>query len=319
MKQQEGNVVIGLIRIVALNLRSMAHMLRRTILIYALLNLLQACNTRQELRRYEQDILVEQNKQKDANLLICDTLLHTITSEPKAFCSPLIPMVFVEGNTYIQTGTTAERADEETNQTERRLSSFYIGKYEVTQAQWKQVMDTNPSEFEGDKLPVDHVSWLEAVEFCNRLSEREGLAPAYRISPGRVSCNFQAEGYRLPTEAEWEFAARGGSKSQGYAYSGGNDLDQVAWWLENSDRKSHPVGQKQPNELGLHDMTGNVWEWCWEWYDASHSSHAIRGGSWYSFPSYEQDGCSVQYRYLYYEPETWTAVIPVGIRLCRTK
>lgn len=251
--------------------------------------------------------------------IVCDTFFEQTASALKPFHSSLIPMVRVEG------GSFAFGEGEDNQQTDEHrsdyvpLPSFYISKYEVTQAQWKQVMDTNPSEFEGDSLPVDHVSWLEAVEFCNLLSAREGLTPAYRISPGRVSCNFQAEGYRLPTEAEWEFAARGGNKSQAYAYSGGNDLGQVAWWLENSDRKSHPVGQKQSNELGLHDMSGNVWEWCWEWYDSDHSSHAIRGGSWYSFPVYDHDDCLVQSRYQYYEPETWEACIPVGIRVCRSQ
>lgn len=242
--------------------------------------------------------------------IVCDTIIEPLALVTKPFRSPLIPMVSVEGGTIAVDGV-------ETNTT--TVPSFYISKYEVTQAQWKQLMNTNPSEFIGNKLPVDHVSWLEAVEFCNRLSEREGLTPAYRITPERVSCNFQADGYRLPTEAEWEFAARGGNNSQAYVYSGGNDLGQVAWCLDNSGRESHPVGKKQPNELGLHDMSGNVWEWCWEWYDASHSSHTIRGGSWYSLSNYYSDDLLVWKRAYYFEPETWVAVIPVGIRVCRSQ
>lgn len=247
--------------------------------------------------------------------VVCDTVRQTPTAARKPSRSPLTPMVLVEGGSFAF--STGQEEGEEASIV--NLPSFYIGKFEVTQAEWKRVMETNPSEYTGEDLPVDHVSWLEAVEFCNRLSEREHLAPAYVISPERVSWNVLADGYRLPTEAEWEFAACGGNNSQGYAYAGGNDLGQVAWCLDNSGRKSHPVGRKLPNELGLHDMSGNVWEWCWEWYDDSRSSHAIRGGSWYSFPIYGTDDCLPQGRYQYYEPETWQACIPVGIRLCRSQ
>jgi formylglycine-generating enzyme required for sulfatase activity len=175
------------------------------------------------------------------------------------------------------------------------LSSFYLGKYEVTQKQWVTVMGSSPSAFKGDNLPVESVSWYDAVDFCNRLSAKEGLEPCYTISGTTVSCDFSKNGYRLPTEAEWEYAARGGRSSRGYTYSGENDAGRVGWYSGNSGNTTHPVGGKQANELGLYDMSGNVWEWCWDWYGSygseaqtdprgpsSGSNRLWRGGSWYN-------------------------------------
>jgi formylglycine-generating enzyme required for sulfatase activity len=133
------------------------------------------------------------------------------------------------------------------------------------------------------------------VEYCNRLSLKEGLTPAYRGSGDAIVCDFNASGYRLPTEAEWEYAAKGGNKNYlSYEYSGGNSVDRVAWYDGNSGNSAHPVGTKQANDLGLYDMSGNVWEWCWDRYGsynsgsqsnpagpASSGTHRIgRGGSW---------------------------------------
>lgn len=137
--------------------------------------------------------------------------------------------------------------------------SFYICKYEVTQKLWVEVMGSNPSEMQGDDLPVEQVSWNDCQRFITKLNELTGKK------------------YRLPTEAEWEYACRGGKYSKGYEYSGSDNLDEVAWYSDNSDGKSHPVGEKQPNELGLYDMSGNVWEWC---QDLCNSSRVCRGGSW---------------------------------------
>lgn len=146
--------------------------------------------------------------------------------------------------------------------------SFYMSKYEVTQKQWREVMGTNPVWFKkGDNLPVVLVSWYDAVEYCNKLSEREGLKLCYSGSTDNIQCDFSANGYRLPTEAEWEYAARGGKKSRGYKYAGGDSAESIGWYSGNSGGKMHEVGTKQPNELGLYDMSGNVSEWCWDWYD----------------------------------------------------
>ena len=144
--------------------------------------------------------------------------------------------------------------------------SFYMSKFEVTQKQWREVMGTNPSHFRGDELPVEQVSLYDAVEFCNKLSKMEGLTPCYSGRGESTSCDFSADGYRLPTEAEWEYAARGGNKSRGYMYSGSNSANDVAWYGDNSGEITQAVGQKSPNELGLYDMSGNVSEWCWDWY-----------------------------------------------------
>ncbi len=168
------------------------------------------------------------------------------------------------------------------------LNSFMIGKYPITQAQWKAVMGNNPSHFKGDDLPVETVSYDDIQEFLCKLNQLTGKT------------------YSLPTEAQWEFAARGGNKSKGYEYSGSNHLNEVGWFNENSGSQTRSVGTKAANELGIHDMSGNVWEWCADWYD-SYSSAAVtnptgaamgarrvlRGGSWSGDFGY----CRVAYRF----------------------
>lgn len=163
------------------------------------------------------------------------------------------------------------------------LSNFSIGKYEVTQGLWVAVMGNNPSEFKkGDNYPIENVNWNDCLEFIKKLNTLTGKK------------------YRLPTEAEWEFAARGGTKSKGYEYSGSNDINAVAWNSVNSEASTHQVGAKKNNELGLYDMTGNVWEWCADFYDENFYKSAeakrknpinktrteycvIRGGSLYHY------------------------------------
>ena len=215
-------------------------------------------------------------------------------------------MVFVEGGTF-QMGSTSGK-DREKPVHRVTVSDFYIGKYEVTQGEYEAVMGTNPSEFKksGKDAPVEEVSWVEAAEYCNKLSDREGLDRCYSGSGSNITWYFNANGYRLPTEAEWEFTALGGNKNKGYKYSGSNDLGSVAWYRDNSG-KTHSVGEKQANELGIYDMSGNVWEWCWDWKgdnssglqnnprgSSSGSSRVFRGGCWSSYASY----CRTAYRYI---------------------
>ncbi len=129
------------------------------------------------------------------------------------------------------------------------VNSFYIGKYPITQAQWKAIMGNNPAYFKGDNLPIEYISWNDTQEYINKLNRLTG------------------KNYRLPTEAEWEYAARGGIKSRGYRYSGSNYLNEIAWYRDNSNDSPHPVGTKLPNELGIYDMSGNINEWCNDLYD----------------------------------------------------
>jgi formylglycine-generating enzyme len=150
----------------------------------------------------------------------------------------------------------------------------------VTQAQYAAVAGRRPSTAHGDRLPVEGVSWWDAVRFCDALSRREGLAPAYRLDAEAESIEWDraADGYRLPTEAEWERACRAGTTGARYG-----PLDDIAWHRGNSDGRIHDVGGKQPNAWGFHDMLGNVWEWCWDVYDpdAYGTYRVLRGGGWF--------------------------------------
>jgi len=202
-------------------------------------------------------------------------------------------MVFVEGGTFQMGSSDGESNEKPVHSV--TVSGFYIGKYEVTQGEYEAVMGKNPSSFKGSgkDAPVEEVSWYDAVEYCNKLSDKEGLNRCYTGSGENIKCDFNANGYRLPTEAEWEYAARGGNKSEGYKYSGSDDIGSVAWYYENSGDKTHSTGGKKANELGIYDMSGNVWEWCWDWYgDYSSgkqsnprgpvvgSGRVVRGGCW---------------------------------------
>ncbi|MDE5805664.1 MAG: formylglycine-generating enzyme family protein [Paramuribaculum sp.] len=177
-------------------------------------------------------------------------------------------MVEVEGGYYLMGDDNSVKENEKPAHKET-IATFQIGKTEVTQELWEAVMETNPSNFTGEEnLPVEKVSWTDCNNFITKLNELTG------------------KNFRLPTEAEWEYASRGGNKSQGYTYSGSNTLDDVAWNKDNSDSKTHPVAQKQQNELGIYDMSGNVWEWTSDKYSDNYSSartssgRVTRGGSW---------------------------------------
>jgi formylglycine-generating enzyme len=212
-------------------------------------------------------------------------------------CSGAVPdnFVFVKGGTFKNTKSNYYGKGV-------TVSSFYIGKYDVTQKEWTEVMGSNPSKFKGDNLPVETVNWYDSIDYCNKRSIKEGLTPYYNIDKNKkdpnnlpnprfgdldniwtVTINPDANGYRLPTEAEWEYAAGGGQMSSSYTYSGSDNVEEVAWYWKNAgDRdltgfwnwpaieqnhdKTKPVGSKKPNELGLYDMSGNVREWCWDWH-----------------------------------------------------
>ena len=174
------------------------------------------------------------------------------------------PGEFLMGSPESDTGALS---NEKPQHRVRITKAFSLGIHEVTQGQYQAVMGETPSGFKGsDDLPVEHVSWLDGVKFCNKLSEREERVPYYRIDGAEVAV-AGGNGYRLPTEAEWEYACRAGSAT---VYPFGNDdgnLGEHAWYDSDSESKTHPVGQKRPNAWGLYDMQGNVWEWCPDWYD----------------------------------------------------
>ena len=199
-------------------------------------------------------------------------------------------MVYVEGGTFTM-GATAEQGsdafDDEKPAHSVTLSSFHIGKTEVTQELWEAVMGNNPSDHKGAKRPVENVNWNDCQRFIRKLNQKTG------------------KNFRLPTEAEWEYAARGGNRSRDYKYSGSNNIDDVAWYDENSGGDTHEVATKRANELGLYDMSGNVWEWSSDWYGdysssaqtnptgpGSGSDHVLRGGGW----SDDARRCRVSYR-----------------------
>ena len=232
------------------------------------------------------------------------SVIAAIPAAPTPVSEPVRPeMVGVQGGTFRM------------NRRRVTLSAFSIGKFPVTQGEWYDVMGTRPSRFTGESnqsgtpvtgvnwrnLPVERVSWFDAVEFANRLSIARGLEPAYVISGTGmirvVTWNRSANGYRLPTEVEWEFAARGGMACRGnFEFPGSNVVGEVAWYSGNSMERTHEIGLLCPNALGIYDMSGNVWEWVWDWSGtlpgtgratnpvgaSSGSFRVMRGGGWVS-------------------------------------
>jgi len=216
----------------------------------------------------------------------------------------------------------------ETNERPARtvsVKAFYMSQLEVSQALYQQVMGENPSKNKGDNLPVESMTWYDALKFCNALSVRDGYTPVYSDIDGNEKADFNANGYRLPTEAEWEYACRAGSTT---LYSSGSalaDLERCAWFSGNADARTHDRGKREANSFGLYDMHGNVFEWCWDWYRPDYYSQSVnnnpkgpdsgtqkvcRGGSYFVW----QYGCRSSFRSML-EPE-----FPgpdIGIRLVR--
>src|SRR5574344_679325 len=250
------------------------------------------CGVTAGLKTIVWDVLAERDE------LVGDQITFQIRAAGnKTFTVRGVPfeMVRVQGGTFTM-GCTSEQGGDCYDDNEKpahrvTLSDYYIGETEVTQALWQAVMGSNPSYFKGSALPVETVSWDDCQTFITKLNQLTGKT------------------FRLPTEAEWEYAARGGNQSKGYKYSGSNTIDDVAWYYDNSGSKTHTVGTKQANELGIYDMSGNVWEWCSDWYDsygsssqtnptgaASGSYGVLRGGSW----NYNARFCRVSLRSGYY-------------------
>lgn len=269
------------------------------------------------------------------------TASYTIELPP-----PPDQMIYVPGGTFTM-GDTRGYVNELPTHTVT-LNSFYIGKYEVTQAEYSQYMQPGSSWRSdyglGDNYPAYYVSWYAILKYCNLRSMAEGLIPCYTINGstnpanwGAVPtdyndawdaaiCDWNANGYRLPTEAEWEYAARGATNNPDYLYSGSDDINAVAWYESNSGQISHPVGTKTPNGIGTYDMSGNVYEWCWDWYGYGHyssspqnnptgpasgSSRVLRGGGWINSAYY----CRVANRDYNYPSYSGG---DIGFRLCRS-
>jgi formylglycine-generating enzyme required for sulfatase activity len=234
-------------------------------------------------------------------------------------------MVSVPGGTFTMGDTRGGGYSDELPTTTVTLNSFYIGRYEVTQSEWQATMGSNPAQDYGvgDNYPVYYVSWYAIINYCNLRSMADGLTPVYSISGSTnpanwgtvptsnnatwnaVICNWSANGYRLPTEAEWEYAARGATNAPDYLYSGSDNIDLVAWYDgNNAPLGSKPVGTKAPNGLGIYDMNGNIGEWCWDWYGsysssaqnnptgpASGTARLVRGGDWGNSAEYCRVSC----------------------------
>ena len=240
-------------------------------------------------------------KLSDAGSATPSTVQKEIAS-PKKGTTDASTMVQINGGKFLM----GDKDEVDAPPHEVVVSSFLIDKHLVTQEQFQKVMGANPSRWKGDKNPVEQLRWSDAVRFCNKRSELEGLQPCYDLKT--LTCDFNANGYRLPTEAEWEYACRAGTATAYFFGDSPAKLGEYAWFDKNSGGHPRPVGQKQPNPWGLYDMAGNVWEWCNDFYKVDYyqesprenprgpnegQNKVLRGGAW----RFSAENCRVGYRY----------------------
>jgi len=250
---------------------------------------------------------------KTAALLVIGFLIGL--TPQSAYSQVRNDMIRVNGGTFLMGSPEDEGGRHQTDEGPQHrvtVSSFYISKFPITQAEYEAIMGENPSQHRGQDFPVDRVSWIEAIDYCNKRSIAEGLTPVYTINGANVTWNREANGYRLPTEAEWEYACRAGTTTPYYS---GASMDDAGWHRDNSFitldtgarlRTTYPVGQKLPNAWGLYDMHGNVLEWCWDWMSeytsepkvdpigpATGTRRVYRGGSFDFQPAW----CRSAYRF----------------------
>ena len=262
-------------------------------------------------KRYQDCSLILQSSDGYKQGVFISEKTATVKTEIHTRKSP-VDFVYVEGGRFFMGSDTGYKDEKPVHKV--TVSSFYMSRFAVSQKEWEEVMGHNPSHFIGYDLPVESISWYEALVFCNTRSILDGLRPCYSILGSKkpsdwgkppieptaawdeVLCDWRDNGYRLPTEAEWEYAARGGKENLGYRFSGSDDIDNIAWYsANNSPYGTKRLGQKIPNSLGIHDMSGNVWEWCWDIYGQYQSDEYTspsqlskmtrrirRGGCWQS-------------------------------------